>query len=379
MGATFPLVAGFVARRARDVGRDVGRLYAGNTMGGIADPNTAWMLMRSLETLELRMSRAGENAAKVCAFLRDHPKVESIGYLGFLTDGRQADIYRLYPGAKHFAQNDVILVPFPTVGGELPGDTELIAIDRASLIEVVRRHPAIAVGLLRGVAYGNLYLTEKQGGSDVGAIETRATYDEDEGCWRLYGEKWFCSNVDAEGTLVLARTEGAPAGTAGLSMFLVPHSNAGPGDGPVTKGDRRERGPLGPDEVNDQRYRRLKDKLGTVSVPTGEVEFDGARGFLVGEEERGFAQMAPSGSPWAGIAWGARRLAWAAAGCGVRPGLRGRVFEPYAAGGAGCVGGARGVAGGLHRAALGGRGLPHLAGHWGAAQPRWRGAAGGRG
>jgi methionine-gamma-lyase len=68
-----------------------------NTIGTICDPNTAWMLLRSLETLELRMSRAGENAAKVCAFLRDHPKVERVGYLGFLQDGgdaRQADIYR---------------------------------------------------------------------------------------------------------------------------------------------------------------------------------------------------------------------------------------------------------------------------------------------
>ena len=65
-----------------------------NTMGGIIDSNTAWMLMRSLETLELRMSRAGENAEKVCAFLKDHPKVETVGYLGFLEPGtRQKDIY----------------------------------------------------------------------------------------------------------------------------------------------------------------------------------------------------------------------------------------------------------------------------------------------
>jgi methionine-gamma-lyase len=67
-----------------------------NTIGTICDPNTAWMLLRSLETLELRMSRAGENAAKVCEFLRQHPKVERVGYLGFLKDGedkRQADIY----------------------------------------------------------------------------------------------------------------------------------------------------------------------------------------------------------------------------------------------------------------------------------------------
>ena len=66
-----------------------------NVMGGICDPNTAWMLMRSLETLELRMNRAGESAEKVCEYLRDHPKVEKVGYLGFLEPGsRQEDIYK---------------------------------------------------------------------------------------------------------------------------------------------------------------------------------------------------------------------------------------------------------------------------------------------
>ena len=68
-----------------------------NTIGTITDPNTAWMLLRSLETLELRMSRAGENAAKVCRFLSEHAKVERVGYLGFLEeqgDAQQADIYR---------------------------------------------------------------------------------------------------------------------------------------------------------------------------------------------------------------------------------------------------------------------------------------------
>ena len=65
-----------------------------NTIGTITDPHSAWMLLRSFETLELRMTRAAENAAKVCAFFREHPKVESLGYLGFLKDKRQADIYR---------------------------------------------------------------------------------------------------------------------------------------------------------------------------------------------------------------------------------------------------------------------------------------------
>ncbi|MFM2410529.1 MAG: Methionine gamma-lyase [Pseudomonadota bacterium] len=64
-----------------------------NVIGTICDPNTAWMLLRSLETLELRMSRAGENAAKVCAFLKSHPKVEGLGYLGMIDDPRQQDIF----------------------------------------------------------------------------------------------------------------------------------------------------------------------------------------------------------------------------------------------------------------------------------------------
>jgi methionine-gamma-lyase len=64
-----------------------------NVMGGIVDPNTAWMLLRSLETVELRMTRAGENAAKVCKWLAAHPKVERLGYLGMIDDPRQQDIF----------------------------------------------------------------------------------------------------------------------------------------------------------------------------------------------------------------------------------------------------------------------------------------------
>lgn len=65
-----------------------------NTIGTILDPHSAWMLLRSLETLELRMNRAGENAATICAWLRDQPQVEKIVYLGFPETERQADIYR---------------------------------------------------------------------------------------------------------------------------------------------------------------------------------------------------------------------------------------------------------------------------------------------
>ncbi|MEF8814706.1 MAG: acyl-CoA dehydrogenase family protein [Halovenus sp.] len=122
------------------------------------------------------------------------------------------------------------------------------------------------------VIEGAMFLTEKQGGSDVGANETRAEPTDEEGVYELHGQKWFCSNIDAEGTLVLARRPDAPDGTDGLSLFVVPHTDR---DG----------------ELNDQLYRRLKDKLGTIAVPTGEVELRGAEGYLVGEPERGFGYM----------------------------------------------------------------------------------------
>jgi acyl-CoA dehydrogenase len=119
---------------------------------------------------------------------------------------------------------------------------------------------------------GAMFLTEKQGGSDVGANEVRAEPDSD-GTYNLYGEKWFCSNIDAQGALALARTPDAPEGTAGLSLFLVPRVTP---DG----------------ELNNTLFRQLKDKLGTLNVPTGEVEFQGATASLVGEEGMGFKYMA---------------------------------------------------------------------------------------
>lgn len=65
-----------------------------NTIGTITDPHTSWMLLRSLETVALRMERAEANALRVCEFLRGHPKVERVGYLGFLDpDSDQGRIY----------------------------------------------------------------------------------------------------------------------------------------------------------------------------------------------------------------------------------------------------------------------------------------------
>jgi methionine-gamma-lyase len=65
-----------------------------SAFGTMSDPHTGWLLMRSLETLELRMTRAGENAAKVADFLANHPAIDKVGFLGHLAPGsREADLY----------------------------------------------------------------------------------------------------------------------------------------------------------------------------------------------------------------------------------------------------------------------------------------------
>jgi acyl-CoA dehydrogenase len=114
---------------------------------------------------------------------------------------------------------------------------------------------------------GAQFLTEVQGGSDVGANRVEAVPEGD--VWRISGEKWFCSVADADQFLLTARARGAPAGTRGIGCFLVP---------------RR----LPDGTANGFRIRRLKDKLGTRALATGEIEFTGALGHAIGAPEDGF-------------------------------------------------------------------------------------------
>ncbi len=119
---------------------------------------------------------------------------------------------------------------------------------------------------------GAMFLTETAGGSDVGANETVAKPTGD-GAWELHGRKWFCSNAGAESWMVLARPAGAPEGTRGLGLFLVPRV--------LEDGSR-----------NDFRLERLKDKLGTRSMATGEIELTGTRAIMLGGPGEGFERMA---------------------------------------------------------------------------------------
>jgi acyl-CoA dehydrogenase len=118
---------------------------------------------------------------------------------------------------------------------------------------------------------GATFLTERQGGSDVGANAVRAVPCGDH--YKLYGEKYFASNAGRCGVAtVLARMDGSEPGTKGLSLFLVPWRNE---DG----------------TLNGIQIRRLKDKLGVRAVPSAEVVFEGAKAYVIGDPKKGFYYM----------------------------------------------------------------------------------------
>jgi 3-(methylsulfanyl)propanoyl-CoA dehydrogenase len=137
--------------------------------------------------------------------------------------------------------------------------------------------------LISGEWTGTMNLTEPQAGSDVGALRTRAVREG--GHYRITGQKIFITYGEHDFTpnivhLVLARLPDAPAGTRGISLFLVPKFMVNP-DGSV--GSR-----------NDVRCVSLEHKLGIHASPTCVLAYGdngGATGFLVGEENRGMECM----------------------------------------------------------------------------------------
>lgn len=118
---------------------------------------------------------------------------------------------------------------------------------------------------------GAMFMTEQGAGSDVAATACTAE-EEGDGTFRLFGDKWFCSNADADLAMVLARSEPVD-GLRGVSLFLLPRLRH--------DGTR-----------NAYRILRLKEKLGTRAMPSGEIRLEGATAYLVGERGRGFQQMA---------------------------------------------------------------------------------------
>jgi alkylation response protein AidB-like acyl-CoA dehydrogenase len=111
-------------------------------------------------------------------------------------------------------------------------------------------------------ADGSMFLTERLGGSDLGRTIQCVARDIGDGRVLISGEKWFCSNIDGEAIVLLARPDGGPEGSPGIGLYLVP-------------------GHLEDGSPNNYSMRRLKPKLGTRSVPTGEVELQDALGYAL--------------------------------------------------------------------------------------------------
>jgi acyl-CoA dehydrogenase len=119
---------------------------------------------------------------------------------------------------------------------------------------------------------GAMFLTERRGGSDVGRNLTEAE-SIDGHRYKLNGEKWFCSNANADVMLVLARTDEKVKGTRGLSLFAVERH-------------------LPDGSPNPMEIVRLKDKLGVRSMASAEIILKDTQGWLIGEEGQGFKLMA---------------------------------------------------------------------------------------
>lgn len=135
--------------------------------------------------------------------------------------------------------------------------------------------------LINGTWTGTMVLTEPQAGSDVGAVRARAIRNED-GSYRLTGTKIFITwgdhdLVDNIIHLVLARTPDSPAGTKGISLFLVPKFLIDSEGTPTTR--------------NSIETVSIEHKLGIHGSPTCVLSFEEATGYLIGEENRGMSYM----------------------------------------------------------------------------------------
>ena len=117
---------------------------------------------------------------------------------------------------------------------------------------------------------GAMFMTEQHAGSDVGSIDTYA--ENIDGQWYLTGDKWFCSNPDADLAMVLARYDKNISGTKGLALFLLPKR-------------------LDSGKLNSYEIIRLKDKLGGRSFASGEIRLNKASAYIVGDPQKGFKQM----------------------------------------------------------------------------------------
>ena len=255
--------------------RDVRSHFAAmGESGALATPLSA-RADRDTPVLQTHDAR-GERVSRVVHH-PDYHRLEELSYGrgivaikyedAFLSEHRLRRHLVGFGAAYYFAQTEMgLFCPICMTDGvarvlEMHGSGPLVA-------ETIRR---LTTRDLSQLWQGAMFLTERQGGSDVGA--NRVTARAEKGRWYLNGDKWFCSNAGAEAILALARMPDGPPGTRGLGLFLVlrhrPEGNA-----------------------RTILIHRLKEKLGVRSMATGEVTFEETEALLIGGAGEGFKQMA---------------------------------------------------------------------------------------
>ena len=243
-----------------------GRLDA---LAGVADRNPPVLHHRT---------RTGEDAQRI----EKHPAYTEMERLAFGEYGLAALSHRggvlgwpepMPPAAKYLIVSLFVQAEFGLMCPVSMTDSLTRTLRRFGDPALVARYlPALLSQDLDVLHQGAMFMTEQGAGSDVGAVAVAAEPRAD-GTWALTGDKWFCSNPDADLAMVLARPSGAQEGIKGVGLFLLP---------------RR----LPDGTANGYRIVRLKDKLGTRSMASGEIRLDGATAWLVGDVGAGFRQMA---------------------------------------------------------------------------------------
>jgi alkylation response protein AidB-like acyl-CoA dehydrogenase len=223
-------------------------------------------------------SRRGEDAQRI----EYHPAYRELERVAFAEYGLAAMAHRpgvlgwpapMPPAAKYAFSYLFVQAEFGLCCPLSMTDSLARTLRKFGSPELVARYlPGLTATDLDGLRQGAMFMTEQGAGSDVAATAVQAEENPD-GSWALSGDKWFCSNPDAGVALVLARRKGGPLGHRGISLFLLPRE-------------------LPDGRANSYRIVRLKPKLGTRSMASGEIRLEGATAYLVGDPEAGFRQMA---------------------------------------------------------------------------------------
>ncbi len=250
--------------------RRLGALAGGvlDTLAGVADKHPPTLVHRS---------RSGVDAQRV----DKHPAYVELERVAFSEFGLAAMSHRagvlgwpqaMPPAAKYALTYLFVQAEFGVCCPLSMTDSLTRTLRKFGSDALIERYlPSLTTQVFDDLSQGAMFMTEQGAGSDVAATATRAVPDG--AAYRLHGDKWFCSNPDAGLAMVLARIDGAASGLAGVSLFLLPRT-------------------LDDGSANAYRIVRLKDKLGTRSMASGEIRFEGALAWLVGEPGRGFQQMA---------------------------------------------------------------------------------------